>query len=86
MINKQYTEEQSKSIYMKDFLIAHDIATRQEINLVTRINQFNQKTLTDIIKCRTGYDFKEYCLHVLDDIDWCDFDERHKNSKFILTK
>ena len=56
--------------YMRDFLLINKIATRQEINLVTRINQFDEKTLTAIIECRTGYNFKEYSKTILKVYDW----------------
>ena len=38
-----------------DYLIDHDIATEQELQLVTSINGYNADTLNDVLYVRTGY-------------------------------
>ena len=38
-----------------DFITDNNIATEQEINLITCINGYNEKTLNNIIFVRTGY-------------------------------
>lgn len=38
-----------------DYLIENDIATREEIDLVTGINGYNEESIDDIIFYRTGY-------------------------------
>lgn len=45
---------------MYDFLLENDIATTNEINLVTHINGYNKQALIDIIEVRTGYNFDQY--------------------------
>ena len=40
---------------MWDYLIDHDIATEQELQLVTSINGYNADTLNDVLYVRTGY-------------------------------
>lgn len=44
-----------------DYLIENDIATREEIDLVTGINGHNEESIDDIIFYRTGYqDIEQY--------------------------
>lgn len=44
-----------------DYLIENDIATREEIDLVTGINGYNEESIDDIIFYRTGYqDIEQY--------------------------
>lgn len=38
-----------------DIIIALEIATEEELGLVTSINGYNEDTLSDIIYVRTGY-------------------------------
>jgi len=46
---------------MTIFLVEHEIATDNEIRLVTCITGYNQKTLEDILDVRTGYNcFQQY--------------------------
>ena len=37
-----------------DFLVEYEIATEDEIRLVTDINGYNEETLNDILYARTG--------------------------------
>lgn len=44
-----------------NLLVAYGIATDEEINLVTSINGWNEKSLNDILYVRTGYhDITQY--------------------------
>lgn len=46
---------------MWDLLLENDIATEDELQLVTSINGYNEEALTDILYVRTGYkDFDEF--------------------------
>tara|TARA_R100000479_G_scaffold113113_1_gene57167 strand:- start:323 stop:490 length:168 start_codon:yes stop_codon:yes gene_type:complete len=45
---------------MFDYIIENDIATSEELKLVTSINGYNEQTLTDVIEVRTGYDFEQH--------------------------
>ena len=38
-----------------DYIVDHGIATREELQLITSINGYNEKTLMDVIYTRTGY-------------------------------
>jgi len=38
-----------------DNLIIYEIATENELQLVTSINGYNLETLEDVLYCRTGY-------------------------------
>jgi hypothetical protein len=38
-----------------DFLIEHEVATEQELQLVTCLMGYKYETLDDILYCRTGY-------------------------------
>lgn len=40
---------------MWDYLIDYDIATEQELQLLTSINGYNADTLSDVLYVRTGY-------------------------------
>lgn len=40
---------------VKNFLIEQEIATEDEISLVTQINDYSIDTLNDILYARTGY-------------------------------
>ena len=44
-----------------DYLIEHEIVTEDEIDLVTKINGYNEETLDNILYVRTGYqDLEQY--------------------------
>lgn len=44
-----------------DFCLDHEIASEQELKLVTKINGFNWETIMDVIYVRTGYrDIEQY--------------------------
>lgn len=45
-----------------DFIIENEIATDEEISLVTCINGYNEETLNDIIHVRTEYHDAEQCV------------------------
>lgn len=53
----------SKSIVsmLWDFIVDNNIATDNEVLLVSHINGFNEKTMTDIICARTGLRSYEQC-------------------------
>ena len=53
----------SKSIHsmLWDFIVDNNIATDNEVILVTDINGWNEKTMTDIIYARTGLRSYEQC-------------------------
>mgnify|MGYP003415853594 FL=1 len=38
-----------------NYLVENDIATEEEIDLVTSINGYNEESLNDILYVRTGY-------------------------------
>lgn len=38
-----------------DYLIDNEIATQGELDLITNINGFSEKTLNDVIYSKTGY-------------------------------
>ena len=38
-----------------DFLLEQEIATKAELSLITNINGYNEKSLNDVLYCRTGY-------------------------------
>jgi len=38
-----------------NFIVDNEIATADEVSLVTNINGYNEETLNDIIWCRCGY-------------------------------
>lgn len=45
-----------------DFIVENEIATEQEITLVTKINGWSVETLNSIIYCRTGYHDAKQCM------------------------
>lgn len=45
-----------------DFIVDNDIATEDEVRLVTDINGWNEEAMTDIIYSRTGLRSYEQCL------------------------
>ena len=50
-----------------DYLIDYQIATQEEINLVTKINGYNLDSLEDILYVRTGYRSLEQILEIEND-------------------
>lgn len=50
----------------KNFLIEQEIATEDEISLVTQINGYSIDTLNDILYARTGYHDLDAYYHDLD--------------------
>lgn len=44
-----------------DFIVDNNIATEDEVRLVSDINGFNEETMTDIIYARTGLRSYEQC-------------------------
>lgn len=47
-----------------DYLVNYEIATGDEIDLVTTINGYNEKALDDILFIRTGYrDLEQYLMY-----------------------
>ena len=54
------TEKQNTG-FAWDFCLDHEIASEQELNLVTKINGFNWSSIMDVIYVRTGYrDIEQY--------------------------
>ena len=45
-----------------DFIRDNEIATQEEIELVTQINGYNEDALNSIIWCRTGYHDADQCF------------------------
>lgn len=45
-----------------DFIVDNNIATEDEVRLVTDINGLNEETMTDIIYVRTGLRSYEQCV------------------------
>ena len=44
-----------------DYLIEYEICTEEEMNLITSINGYNEKSVNDILYVRTGYNsLKQY--------------------------
>lgn len=37
------------------YLLSNDIATNEELQLITDINGYNEETLNDVLYARTGY-------------------------------
>jgi len=38
-----------------DYLVESQIATKEELTLITNINGYNEQSLNDVIYARTGY-------------------------------
>lgn len=61
-VDEQHTQQTTKEKEIKtmtndeffDFLVEYEIATEDEIRLVTDINGYNEETLNDILYARTG--------------------------------
>ena len=44
-----------------DILVEHNLATTEELELVTQINGYSKQSLDDVIYARTGYnDIEQY--------------------------
>jgi len=53
--------EEQNTDFAWDFCLDHEIASEQELNLVTKLNGFNWETIMDVIYVRTGYrDIEQY--------------------------
>jgi len=53
--------EEQNTEFAWDFCLDHEIASEQELNLVTKLNGFNWETIMDVIYVRTGYrDIEQY--------------------------
>jgi len=53
-----------------DFLTDFELATKQEINLVTKINGYSMEQLENILYVRTGYrSFEQYAECEMSDCD-----------------
>ena len=58
-MNKEIENEHTNFAW--DFCLDHEIASEQELDLVTKINGFNWSTIMDVIYVRTGYrDIEQY--------------------------
>ena len=64
---KDYNLEDIDDIYQ--ILLDYEIATGNELELVTNINGYNIETLNDIIYCRTAYrDIEQLIEYELTDL------------------
>lgn len=61
-----------------DFIVTNNIATEDEISLVTNINGWNVKSLNDIIWCRAGYHDAKQCLECEPENFWASNELRWK--------
>ena len=61
------TTEQLNHMY--DTILELGIAIREELELVTRINGFNEQALNDIVYVREGYQTLDQFVEYLDDQD-----------------
>ena len=53
--------KESIEAMLLDFIVDNNIATDDEVRLVSDINGFNEETMTDIIYARTGLRSYEQC-------------------------
>jgi hypothetical protein len=53
MIKRKFARDSRDEVF--DFIVENGIATEDEVRLVTSINGYNGKSLSDIIYVRTGY-------------------------------
>lgn len=53
--------EESIEAMLWDFIVDNNIATEDEVRLVTDINGLNEETMTDIIYAKTGLRSYEQC-------------------------
>lgn len=54
--------KESIEVMLWDFIIDNNIATEDEVRLVTDINGWSEDTMTDIIYARTGLRSYEQCV------------------------
>lgn len=52
----------SIEVMLYDFIVDNNIATEDEVTLVTNINGWSEETMTDIIFARTGLRSYEQCV------------------------
>ena len=52
----------SIEVMLCDFIVDNNIATEEEVTLVTNINGWSEETMTDIIFARTGLRSYEQCV------------------------
>lgn len=52
----------SIEVMLCDFIVDNNIATEEEVTLVTNINGWSEETMTDIIYARTGLRSYEQCI------------------------
>jgi len=57
-----------------DYILEQEIATEEELKLVTCINGYNLEALNDIIYARTGY-------HSVDQIENCEGEEEESEEE-----
>jgi hypothetical protein len=60
--NNMYYQVKSQESKMAEFMVDNNIATDEEIQLVTNINGWKVETLLDILRVRTGYRSIEQAL------------------------
>lgn len=60
-----------------DEIVLYGIATEEELQLITAINGYNEKTLNDVIFARTGYrNIGQFCENDLEGVDlWWELEE-----------
>lgn len=47
-----------------DYLIDTDIVSEETLNIITKINGYNEKTLDEVLYCQTSYrDIKNYLYY-----------------------
>lgn len=51
--NGEELEEEPNEDRLRDLLLEYEIATEQELQLITNINWYNEETLLDVLYCRT---------------------------------
>ena len=57
---KNAIEEQNTD-FAWDFCLEHEIATKDELDLATKLNGFKWETIMNVIEIRTGYkDIEQY--------------------------
>ena len=54
--------KESIEAMLLDFIVDNNIATENEVRLVSDINGWNEETMTDIIYTRTGLRSYEQCM------------------------
>jgi len=67
---------QSKEDELWDWIVSEDIATEEELRLVTCINGYSVETLNDVIEVRTGYHSREQYID-------CEYDNESEACGYI---